>query len=165
MKRLLVVITLALLLVVSIEAVSSAGSKIIEPEQFTVYASNTKPYFLDPEALYANSQSTGAVEFYSNVKLPVGKTIKGLILYYYGYSYSGSSSPYASVSLIRRKIGFVPEYIASADSNDEVTEITPVVSLFVNPLFKKIKKGYKYWVKVYSKNWNSIIYGVKITYN
>ncbi len=152
MKRLLVVITLALLLVVSIVAVSSAGSKIIEPEQFTVYANNTYPYFLDPEALYANSDSTGGVLFYSNVKLPVGKTIKRLILYYYGYSYFGSSSPHAYATLIRRKIGVFPEYIASEDSTDEVIEITPVVSPLVSPLYKKIKKGYKYWVVVYSKN-------------
>ncbi len=161
MKQLICIISLAMLLVGFSITASSAGVKKIEPEQFMVFPSTINPYFIGPTSLYANS-SSGGVTFFTIVKLPVGKVIKKIIFYYNGYS--STNSPNAGAALWRIKMGGYPEFIGSIYSSDAVSKITPYETIMITSSYRKIKSGYKYWVEVHSANWNSPVYGVKITY-
>ncbi len=160
MKQLVTIITLTILLVGSAAAVSSGGVKTIEPEQFIANLSNASTYLINPFNIRSYDSTTPA-SFYSMVKLPKGRTVKKLTFYYYGYT--ATDTPYAYASLYRRKMGQPAEIMAVVASVDTSSSIIPVESTVIN--FAKIKGGYKYWVDVYSANWNSFIHGVKITYN
>ncbi len=74
MKQLVTIITLAMLLVVLSTAVSSAGVKTIEPEQFKANFSNACTHVINLFNIRA-ADSTSHASFYSMVKLPKGRTV------------------------------------------------------------------------------------------
>ncbi len=116
MKKLLTVIVMVLVIVGVSVVGSVAGVNTIKPDQL-IPIITTSSYIQDASKVRSNSSSP-AVQYYFNVKLLVGKTVKKLTSYHEGYG-----SPLTQVVLLRTKMGEHDQIMAlkaSADSSGEI---------------------------------------------
>ena len=96
--------------------------------------------------------------FYAPLALPLGATITKVTYYHLG----GTSRASTTVSIIRLKMGNLPETLGSQSSRDSTGEIIPVgVVLTGDPM---IRAEYRYYIWVESKNEDSYFMGAKINY-
>lgn len=155
MKKLVAGAMLMLAMVCFSAICSEAGVRKIRPDQLLPMDTSFQ-YFQTPSMIFAIGSYA---QFYAVVKLPVGKTIKKLTYYHKGWG-----SPVTIVTLNRSRMGEADVGVATKSENDSSSTVIPVVTTDIDPAYKKIKRGYTYYVYVYSKNEDSEIHGIEIYY-
>jgi hypothetical protein len=137
---------------------TEAGVKRIWPDKF-IPLNNTQNSVQFP--FMASSNSTEAVVFYADLKLPVGAEIKKLV-----YFHGGDITAGTSVSLHRQKLGKdTSPVLMLALSFDDSDQIIKVANLPPDPSADLVvRKGYRYFLSIISLNVSSDIYGIKVSY-
>ena len=153
MKSLFVIIVMAFVFVNFTAIGSIAGVKNIRPDQLKIERT-TYAFFQSAE----NVASLGDFVYWTAVvKLPVGKRITKLKYYHYG-----SGGPNTRVSIMRKKMGELPQTVAERLCYDNTGSVISVEDTEID--YPVIKSGYTYYIRARSANFDSKIHGIKIIY-
>jgi hypothetical protein len=144
-----------------ISGTAEAGVKTIWPDKFIPVVnnqnSNASPGWAGSG--FPDSPHSG-VDFYANVKLPVGAKITGMRYFHR----SLGSNPGTDVYLFSVKFGQNPGMIYSASSNDGSDTIIPVEGTFIPPADRYVRPGFRYFLRIWSNNLESTVWGIKVFY-
>jgi len=161
MAKLILRISIAFVLLGVFATNSFSAVKTIRPDQFMIQETDKA---VNQSPLFASSNSfTEHALFNAVVKLPAGKIIKTIMFYHQG---TGVGIPdvtvETSILFYRTAADGTTDEIARLGSDQKTIGFIPITAETIH--FPKIRRGYIYWFYIYSKNINSWIGNIQVTY-